>query len=154
MDDITTTRSAYTVPEHRRTIERDIKLVLGAIPLDKLTPRDLDGLYRELLSRVLSASSVRRHHSILSAALGGPFAGGSSQTARRGGQAPGFTRSTVTALAAEDVQELNAAATEADPLLAAAIALGAVSGARRGELCALRWSESIRSGARSGLPGA
>jgi integrase len=33
------------------------------------------------------------------------------------------------------------AAEEADPVLAAAIALGAVTGARRGELCALRWSD-------------
>lgn len=54
---------------------------------------------------------------------------------------PGLTRSIVTAPALEDVQKLIAAATEADPVLAAAVALGAVSDAWRGELCALRWSD-------------
>jgi integrase len=142
LDDITPTRSAYTIREHRRTVERDIKPVLGAIPLDKLTSRELDGLYRELLSRGLSASSVRRHHSILSAALRRAVRWGviTNNPAGRASP-PGLTRSTVTAPAVEDVQKLVAAATEADPVLAAAIALGAVSGARRGELCALRWSD-------------
>jgi integrase len=40
-----------------------------------------------------------------------------------------------------DVQRLIAAAESTDPVLASAVALGAVTGARRGELCALRWSD-------------
>jgi integrase len=142
LDDITPTRSAYTIREHRRTIDTSIKPVLGAIPLDKLTPRELDGLYRALLSRGLSASSVRRHHSILSAALRRAVRWGviADNPAGRASP-PGLTRFTATAPAVGDVQKLIAAATEANPVLAAAIALGAVSGARRGELCALRWSD-------------
>jgi len=77
LDDITPTRSAYTIREHRRTIrehrrtiERDIKPVRGSVRLDELT-------------------------------------------------------STVTAPAAEDVQRLIGAAAESDPVLAAAIVLGA-----------------------------
>jgi integrase len=142
LDDIKPTRSAYTIREHRRTIERDIKPVLGAIRLDKLTPRELDGLYQGLLSRGLSASSVRRHHSVLSAALRRAVRWGviTNNPAERASP-PGLTRSTVTAPAVEDVQKLITAAAEADPVLAAAITLGAVTGARRGELCALRWSD-------------
>jgi len=90
----------------------------------------------------LPASSVRWHHSILSAALSRAVRWGVI-TKNPAGRAspPGLTRSSVTAPAVEDVQKLLAAATEADPVLAAAIALSAVSGARRGELCALRWSD-------------
>jgi len=142
LDDITPTRSAYTIREHRRTVERDIKPVLGAIRLDKLTSRELDGLYRELLNRGLSPSSVRRHHSILSAALRRAVRWGmiASNPAERA-TPPGLTGSTITAPSVKNVQELITAAAGADPVLGAAIALGAVTGARRGELCALRWSD-------------
>jgi integrase len=48
----------------------------------------------------------------------------------------------VTTPSLADVQRLIAGAEEdGDPVLATAIALGAVTGARRGELCALRWSD-------------
>jgi integrase len=54
---------------------------------------------------------------------------------------PGLTRTTVSAPTVTDVQRLIAAAEESSPILALAIVLGAVTGARRGELCALRWSD-------------
>ena len=58
--DITPTRSAYTVEEHRRCIEHDIKPALGDMRLDKLTARHLDSFYHDLLSRGLPPSSARR----------------------------------------------------------------------------------------------
>jgi integrase len=54
---------------------------------------------------------------------------------------PGLTRTTVSAPDVADVQRLIAAADESSPILALAIILGAVTGARRGELCALRWAD-------------
>jgi hypothetical protein len=54
---------------------------------------------------------------------------------------PGTTRSTVSAPSVKEVQRLISSAEALDPVPAAAIALGAVTGARRGELCALRWSD-------------
>lgn len=47
---------------------------------------------------------------------------------------PGLTRSTITAPSVKNVQGLMTAAARADPVLGAAIALGAVTGARRSEL--------------------
>lgn len=41
LDDITATRSAYTVRQHRLTIDMDIKPVLCAIGVDKLAPESL-----------------------------------------------------------------------------------------------------------------
>jgi len=59
---------------------------------------------------------------------------------RRPATPPGLTRTTVSAPDVADVQ-LIAAADESSPILALAIILGAVTGARRGELCALRWAD-------------
>jgi hypothetical protein len=62
-------RSAYTVKEHRRCTEHDIKPALGSVRLDKLTARQLDAFCRDLLAPGLSPASVRRFHSVLHAAL-------------------------------------------------------------------------------------
>lgn len=47
-----------------------IKPVLGAIPLGRLSPMDVQGLYNSLTQRGLSPATVRRVHNILSSALG------------------------------------------------------------------------------------
>lgn len=142
IEDIEPTRSAYTLREHRRSIEKTIKPSLGSVRLDRLTAKHLDDFYRVLLRRGLSPASVRRHHSILSAALRRAVKWDwlTSNPADRA-TPPGLTRSRVTAPDVHDVQVLVAAAEAKDTVLAAAIALAAITGARRGELCALRWSD-------------
>ena len=142
LTDIAPTRSAYTVREHRRCIEHDIKPALGPVRLDKLTARQRDDFYHDLLARGLSPSSVRRFHSVLHAALDRAVKWGvipinPSDRATP----PGLTRTTVSAPEVTAVQRLIAAAEESSPILAVAIVLAAVTGARRGELCALRWSD-------------
>lgn len=142
LDDIAPTRSPGTMHEHRRSVDKDIKPALGSIALDKLSARDLDRFYSELLARGLSKATVRRRHAVLSAALVWavkwgmiPFSPADRATP------PGMNRPEVSAPEVTDVQGLIRAAELCDPILAAAIALGAVTGARRGELCALRWSD-------------
>ena len=153
--DIEPTRSAYTVKEHRRCIEHDIKPALGTVRLDKLTARQLAGFYHDLLARGLSPSSVRRFHSVLHAALDRAVKWGMVPVnpADRA-TPPGLTRTTVSAPDVADVQRLIAAADESSPILALAIILGAVTGARRGELCALRWAASTGRGECSRSPAA
>lgn len=142
LDDIAPTRSTYTMREHRRIVEKTIKPALGTLRLDKLTSLDMDNLYRDLLGRELSPASVRRVHSVLSAALKrGAKWGLLRNNPAMHASPPGVTRSTASAPGTGEVQQLVAAAEAAGPVLAAAIALGAVTGARRGELCALRWSD-------------
>jgi hypothetical protein len=75
LTDIAPTRSVYTVKEHRLCIEHDIKPALGSVRLDKLTVRQLDDFYHDLLARGLSPSSVRRFHSVLHAASTEPSSG-------------------------------------------------------------------------------
>ena len=141
LDDIEPHRSKYTMKSHRRSVEKDIKPALGSIRLDRLTARQLDAFYRSLIDRGLSPATVRRHHSIISAALGRAVKWdmiGSNPAEKA--SPPGLTRTTAEAPSVEDVQRLVAAAEAEDAVLATAIALATTTGARRGELCALRWS--------------
>jgi integrase len=140
--DIEPTRSLGTMREHRRSIERNILPAIGSVRLDRLTARHLDDLYRSLLARGLSPASVRRHHAILSAALRRAVKWDwlATNPAERASP-PGLSRHTATAPSTDAVQCLVVAAQEEDPVLAAAVVLAAVTGARRGELCALRWSD-------------
>lgn len=148
LDAIEMERTPYTMKEYRR-LAAEIKAELGLIDLRKLTAAHLDGFYAQLRSprqvrpRVLSAASVRRYHFLIHAALERavkldrvPFNVADKATP------PGLTRSTATAPSEEVVQALLAGANRLDDgALATAIALAAVTGARRGELCALRWSD-------------
>ncbi len=142
LDDVGPHRSVYTLQEYRRMAEKNIKPAIGAVRLDRLTARQLDAFYKRLGERGLSDASVRRHHSLLHAVLGRAVKWGlvSSNQADRA-TSPRPVRSTATAPSSSDVQRLLAAAEVRNPSLAAAIALAAVTGARRGELCALRWSD-------------
>lgn len=142
LDDIEPTRSPGTMREHRRSVERNILPAIGSVRLDRLTARHLDDLYRSLLARGLSLGSVRRHHAILSAALRRAVKWDwlPSSPADRASP-PGITRPAVRAPSTEAVQHLVATAREEDPVLATAVVLAAVTGARRGELCAVRWCD-------------
>jgi integrase len=57
------------------------------------------------------------------------------------GHTTGLTRTTVSAPAVTDVQRLIEAADQSSPILSLRIVLAAVTGERRGEPCALRWSD-------------
>jgi integrase len=143
LDFITPNRAAYTIDEYRRLIGKTIKPALGNVRVDRLSARQLDAFYRTLQARGLSGSSIHQHHSILHASLGRAVKWGliPANPADRA-TSPRPARSTATAPAVAEVQKLIAEAeAEGDYVLATAIALGAVTGARRGELCALRWSD-------------
>ncbi len=98
--------------------------------------------YGDLLARGLSPSSVRRFHSVLHAAFDHAVKWGMipNNSADRA-TPPGPARTSLSAPDVADVQRLIAAAQQPSPILALAIVLAAVTGARRGELCALRWSD-------------
>jgi integrase len=135
-------RSAYTMAEYRRLAAVIVK-ELGDVRLDKLSGARLDLLYGALRGHGLSAASVRRYHSLIHAVLARAIKWGlvPANPADRS-TPPRMERSTVAAPDTEDVKRLVAAArAEEEDTLATAIVLAAVTGARRGELCALRWSD-------------
>jgi integrase len=128
-------------------VDRAILPALGQVPLRRLDTATLDRFYTTLRVRggaggqPLAAATVRQVHAILRRALG--------QAARWG-----WLPANPAALASpprpgpadlrpptpEEVSQLLAVTYEADPDFAVLLWLAATTGARRGELCALRWS--------------
>jgi integrase len=135
-------RSAYTVHEYARMINRNIKPELGDVKLDRLTARHVDAFYRKLRDRGLSPSSVRRHHGLLHAALQQAVRWDLlvNNPADRATQ-PRAVSSTISPPTDDQVLALVAEAERTDPALATAIVVASITGARRGELAALRWSD-------------
>ena len=138
-----------TLYENRSKIENRIRPRLGYIRLDKLGAADLDAAYREWLTtplngatEPLSPASVMKLHAILSAAL--------RQAAKWGwiglvptalASPPRVTSREMLVPTPEQLTKLIREAEKSDPVLTCAIALAALTGARRGELTALRWSD-------------
>jgi integrase len=131
-----------TLYENRRKIEARIKPALGGIRLDRLEADTLDTIYRRWLAEGLSQPTVHKYHSILSAACRQAVKWGwidKAPTERA--SPPSVVPKAIVAPTPERVSILVAAAETVDPVLATAVALAALTGARRGELVALRWSD-------------
>ncbi len=139
-------RSPKYVYENRRTIETRLREPLGAVLLEKLETRHLDDLYAGWAHDGLAGSTITRYAVVVLQVL---------KLAQRRGYvdrnpaAPELVtmprgkskRETLTPSVAETQALIRAAEARDDYNLAAAIALAFATGARRGELCALRWSD-------------
>lgn len=131
-----------TIAEYRYKIDGRIRPALGDLRLSTLQPDALDTLYQRWLAEGLSPATVRVYHSILSASCRQAVRWGwidrppTDRASAPTPKAPTTKVPTPTQLSA-----LVKVAEVEDPVLAAAIALAALTGARRGELVALRWSD-------------
>jgi len=135
--------SPKTVHEYRRLIDARIRLTIGARPLRWVTPIEIDDYYAALLRNGLSPASVRHIHAVLSAAFNQAVKWGllpASPVARA--TPPPVSRRDITPPAPDVVARLVAAATDDDPDFGMFVRLATVTGARRGELCALRWPDT------------
>ena len=135
-------RAPKTIDENRREIESRIRPRLGHIGILNLTAEDLDSAYSAWLDD-LSPSSVHRHAAVISAALAQGVKWGwldTSPAVKASAPPTAPSRKFVTPTT-EQIAKLIKAAQSDDPVMSAAIALAFVTGARRGELAALRWSD-------------
>jgi integrase len=132
-----------TLDEARREIENRIRPRLGAVPVAKLTAKHLDDAYSVWSSEGLSDSSVHRHAAVISAALtqGVKWGWREDSPAPKASAPVQRTERKLVTPTPEMVSTLIRMAEETDPVMAAAVALAFVTGGRRGELCALRWSD-------------
>lgn len=134
-------RAATTLASYRTISDTHLKPALGHIALSRLTAYDLDDYYQARLKAGMAARTVRLHHSIISAALTQAVKWGwvNTNVAERA-EPPAVPRDKKVIPAVDQVKVLlDAAASDVE--LAAAVALAAVTGARRSELCGLRWSD-------------
>jgi len=122
-------------------IDKRIVPALGKIRLDRLKASDLDRAYTGWLDEGLAPATVRKMHAIISSALHQAVKWEWIDRAVSELASPPSTKPTITRfITPDELVKLIQAAREVNPTLAMAISLGAVTGARRGELCALRWS--------------
>ena len=137
-------RSPTTMREYRRLTERVVRPEFGDIELRALSPYDLDVFYARLRRRArpLSPASVHRVHALLAAAMHQAEKWGwVERSATRQASPPRDRTQEPHTPLADEVQKIIDEADKTDPVLAALLATGALTGARRGELCALRWSD-------------
>jgi integrase len=131
-----------TVYEYRRKIDGRIRPALGDLRLTRLEPDTLDAWYQRWLSEGLSPSTVHIYHAILSAACRQAVKWGWLDRAPTDrATAPTPRSPSMKVPTPEQLSTIMDSADASDPVMAAAIALAALTGARRGELVALRWSD-------------
>ena len=143
-------RSPTTMKEYRRIVDKIVNPELGRLKLSKLSARHLDDLYAKLVARGLKPSSVRHVHTLLGAALHQAERWGAvDRNVARRAQPPPVHAGQVKSPDVEAVRAIIAKAEKAEPAMAVLLFLGAVTGARRGELCALRWSDLDLEGGKT-----
>lgn len=142
LNHVAPSKSPTTVRGYRGKISR-ISAKVGRVRLAKLTAQHLDVAYREWLDEGLHPTSVHHIHAVLSAALNQAVKWGLVDSAVTAKASPPPLRVKAHRVPSPDVvRELIAAADRrGQPVLAAAIAIATTTGARRGELLGLRWSD-------------
>jgi integrase len=137
---IDTDRSPTTMRKYRDISDRVVRPELGKIKLKVLTARQLDDLYAKLTKKGNKATTVRRVHALIGAALHQAERWNmvDNNVARRASP-PSVHQERIHAPSPKEVRAIIAIAEKLEPALAALLMLGALTGARRGELCALRW---------------
>ena len=142
-------RSPVTLRNLRNEVESILKPVFGRIPLRRLGPAEFDAFYSAKAREGKSPMTVRKYHAHISAALTQAVKWGwiASNPAKRATPPP-LRRSNIEPPDVEKVRELLVLAGERNPVLASAVALAALTGARRAEICGLRWCDVDMEDAR------
>ncbi|MGA8724129.1 MAG: site-specific integrase [Acidimicrobiales bacterium] len=136
-------RAERTLAGYRQKIETDIRPALGAKRLDKLTAKDLDRFYADLLRAGKSPAMVMAYHRIITAALNQAekWEMVPANVARKA-TPPSVPVKPMVVPPPERVRQLiDAAANSRNPDLTTFITLAALTGLRRGEMVGLRWTD-------------
>lgn len=139
--------SPKTVATCRTYIDNPIIPAIGSLSASKLTANELDRFYRHLLEVGASngpyaPATIRRVHGIIRRAMTqGVRWGWISRNPAIDASPPRVPLREMKPPSPDEVVRLFRLAQESDPDLATFIVLAASSGARRGELIALRWKD-------------
>jgi integrase len=125
--------------ETRRRVKQHITPYVGEMPIEKLRPIDVQQLHATLRSGGMAEGTIGRVHDILRAAF--TWAERLDLVARNPVAKvtrPRGAKANISPPAPKDVVRMIA---KASPDLALFLRLAALTGARRGQLCALHWSD-------------
>ena len=116
---------------------------LGKLTLRRVTTQRLDAYYASLVrDRGLSAASIRHVHAVLRGSLGQAVRWGWIPTnPAAAASPPRIQRHEISPPPIHDTRELLKTADEQSPEFGALLRVLAATGARRGEVCGLRWSD-------------
>jgi integrase len=137
-----------TISSYRAAMDRYILPALGKVPIRQVDAATLDAFYAHLRTgggkdgRPLKASTVHEVHAVLSGALKQAVVWGwIGHNPAKQATAPAVEKPDVQPPSAEDAAWLLATAMDESPELGLFLRLAVVLGARRGELCSLRWPD-------------
>ncbi|MCL4414964.1 MAG: site-specific integrase [Actinobacteria bacterium] len=142
-------RSPVTMRNLRSETESILRPALGRISLRRLGASEIDAFYAAQSRAGKAPATVRKYHAHISAALAQAVRWGwiDSNPAKLATLPPkGYQRVEPPDL--EKLRELLAEAAIRNPVLAVALSLAALTGARRAELCALCWGDIDTDAAR------
>jgi len=138
--------SPTTIRGYRRAIDSYIIPALGKVPLARLGTAQIDRFYTQLRSsggsggQPLAPATVRQAHAILRRALNqGVKWGWLATNPAQHASPPRVRRPQLEPPPPEDVMRLIDEASKEDPDFGCLLHVAATTGARRGELCGLRW---------------
>lgn len=115
---------------------------LGDVPLRKLGVADLERWYAALRDKGLAPASIRKAHTIVRAALAQAVRWGwTPMNVAAQARPPLVPKAVIATPKPDSVRRMLTVAREHDPDLAVYLHLAAVTGARPGEMCGLRWSD-------------
>ena len=149
------TLSLSTLREYRRLLEKIILPQFGSAKVRAIRPSDLDTFYaslrrRGVSGRPLSAQSVHHVHALIRRLLNQALKWGWILTNPALNASPPRVEPVELEVPdAETVTRIINFAQERNPDIACFLRLAAVTGARRGELCAIRWRDFDKCGALS-----
>lgn len=135
-------RALSTLVRYHSAIRANIKPALGNIDIAKLEPAQIDYFYSKLLTSGLTPLTVRKSHAILAASFAQALRWGWVDRNPVLRASPPSTRGReIHPPTPTELGQLLEACSEHHPELASLVYTAATTGARRGELCGLRWGD-------------
>jgi integrase len=143
MEHAATDLAYQTIVGYNRLINKRIKPALGTVKLRKLDSAKLDQFYRSLTAVGLSPATIRQAHAIIRRALGQAVKWEwLAVNAALKASPPRLVKSVTTPpTPAAVIALMERAKNSKYPEFSVIIHAAAVTGARRGELCGLKWSD-------------
>jgi len=134
--------SPTTAQDWRSVINHHLIPELGDLPLWRLNARDCDRLYRKMASTGLGQWRVRNAHVVLHRSFAQAVCWGwIPRNPVSAANRPEVARTVIVPPTPEQVRMLLRSAERADQELACWLHVAVATGARRGEICALRWGD-------------
>ena len=135
-------RSPTTMRKYRDIAGRVVIPAIGSIRLDKLRASDLDKLYATMTAKGNKPTTVRRIHALISSALHQAERWDlvERNVAKRASPPP-VHQAQIETPSPDEVLAIIQVAEKINADLARMLLVAAMTGCRRGELCALRWTD-------------